>query len=72
MHFYIINITEISISINKVLINNKHCSVIENDSQQITKIGENRCILYLFLAKIICHLYQKNLFSNRVNHKIIL
>ncbi|BAT48136.1 hypothetical protein BTUAT1_10020 [Bacillus altitudinis] len=40
----------------------KHCSVIENDSQQITKIGENRCILYLFLTKIICHLYQKQSF----------
>lgn len=48
MHFYIINITEIRISINKVLINNKHCSAIENDSQLITKIGENRCILPFF------------------------
>ncbi|GJI60678.1 hypothetical protein BATMR_37060 [Bacillus altitudinis] len=50
----------------------KHCSVIENDSQQITKIGENRCILYLFLKKLYVIYIKNNLFSNRVNHKIIL
>lgn len=59
MHFYIINITEIRISINKVLINTQDCSVIENDSQLITKIGENRCILFLFLVKIISSLLSR-------------
>lgn len=51
MHFYIINITEIRISINKVLINTQDCSVIENDSQLITKIGENRCIFVFVFGK---------------------
>lgn len=56
MHFYIINITEIRISINKVLINTQHCSVIENERQLITKIRENRCILPLFLVKLQIYL----------------